>query len=213
MKKRDERTPMKMSRRSFLKLAGATGLGLGGVLAGCTSPAESTTAAPTDGTDVLETTEGNILVENPEVAASPLPKEDKVVRTVCAPNCTGSCAINAYVKDDTIIKVEPGEFPDPSYNRICLKGISSAMQRVYSADRIKYPMKRVGARGEGKWERLSWDDAIALLADKFTTLSDQYGSTAISFIAMTGNYGVLPQMLTSRMAASVGGTAFTNFGI
>ncbi len=214
MKKRDERTPMKMSRRSFLKLAGAAGLGMGGILAGCNSSVNGTTAAPTEGTTAPEeTTGGNILVENPEVATAPLPKEDKVVRTVCAPNCTGSCAINAYVKDDTIIKVEPGEFPDPSYNRICLKGISNAMQRVYSADRIKYPMKRVGERGEGKWERISWDDAISLLADKFTTLTDQYGSTSISFIAMTGNYGVLPQMLTSRMAASVGGTAFTNFGI
>ena len=157
---------MKMSRRSFLKLAGAASLGMGGILAGCNSSVEGTTAAPTQGTTAPEeTTTGNILVENPEVAAAPLPKEDKIVRTVCAPNCTGSCGINAYVKDDTIIKVEPGEFPDPAYNRICLKGISAAMQRVYSPDRIKYPMKRVGERGEGKWERLSWEQAMSWLQE------------------------------------------------
>ena len=205
---------MKMSRRSFLKLAGAASLGMGGILAGCNSSTNGTTAAPTEGTTAPEeTTQGNILVENPEVAAAPLPKEDKVVRTVCAPNCTGSCGINTYVKDDTIIKVEPGEFPDPSYNRICLKGISAAMQRVYSPDRIKYPMKRVGERGEGKWERLSWEQAMDLLADKFTTLTDKYGSTSLGFIGMTGSYGVLPEVIGSRMAGAYGGTSFSNFGI
>lgn len=137
----------------------------------------------------------------------------KVVRTVCAPNCVGSCAINAYVKDNKIIKVEPGEFPDPSYKRICLKGISNAMQRVYNPDRVKYPMKRVGERGEEKWERVSWDEALNSIAKKLTEVKDRYGAKACSWMGMTGNYGINSQEIAARMANSFGGTQLGNLGI
>lgn len=194
---KQERATIEMSRRSFLKVAAASSVAMGGVLSGY-------------GSALAEENKGNILTEK---AAAPLPKEDKVVRTICAPNCTGSCGINTYVKDDTIIKVEPGDFPDPAYNRICVKGISSAMQRVYSPDRIKYPMRRVGERGEGKWERLSWEQAIDLMAEKITTLSEKYGSTTLGTITMTGDYGAIAQCIGGRIAGAYGGTSFTNFGI
>ena len=137
----------------------------------------------------------------------------KVVRTVCAPNCTGSCAINAYVKDNKIIKIEPGEFPDPSYKRICLKGISNAMQRVYHPDRVKYPMKRAGKRGEDKWERISWDEALDTIAKKLTEVKEEYGARSCSWMSMTGNYGINAMSIASRIANSFGGTQFENLGI
>ncbi len=141
------------------------------------------------------------------------PEYDQVVRTVCAPNCVGSCAINAYVKDDALIKVEPGEFPNNAYHRICLRGISNAMQRVHSSDRVKYPMKLEGERGSGQYVRIEWDEAMDLIHEKMQSNIDTYGPTANAWLGMTGNYGVIPQIFPTMMAMTYEGTAFTNFGI
>lgn len=140
-------------------------------------------------------------------------KADKVVRSVCSPNCTGSCGINVHVKDGKLLKIEPADFPDPRYKRICLKGISMAMQRVDHPDRIRYPMLRKGKRGGGEWQRISWDQAYDYLAEKLTKISDEYGPQANSWISMTGNYGIISMMISSRVANCLGGTAFTNLGI
>jgi anaerobic selenocysteine-containing dehydrogenase len=140
-------------------------------------------------------------------------KPDRIVRSVCSPNCTGSCGINVHVKDGKMLKVEPAEFPDPRYRRICLKGISMAMQRVDHEGRIRYPMLRKGERGGGSWQRLSWDDAFDYVAGKLDGIAKRYGPESNAWISMTGNYGILSMMLSSRVANSLGGTAFSNLGI
>jgi molybdopterin-containing oxidoreductase family molybdopterin binding subunit len=140
-------------------------------------------------------------------------KPDKILRTVCSPNCTGSCGINAHVKDGKLLKVEPADFPDNRFKRICLKGISMAMQRIEHPDRIRYPMRRKGERGAGEWERISWDEAFEYLAEKLTDIEKKHGPEANSWISMTGNYGIIAMMLSARVANTLGGTAFTNLGI
>ncbi|MDR1183495.1 MAG: molybdopterin-dependent oxidoreductase [Coriobacteriales bacterium] len=182
-------------RRDFLKLTGIAALSIpvAQTLAACSpasSPADDAAAGVTGGFEY-----------------------DRMIRTVCAPNCVGSCAINTFVKDDTIIKVEPADFPDTAYNRICLRGISNAIQRVYSPDRVKYPLKRAGERGSGEWERISWEDAIELIYEKMTYNIENYGPTANAWLGMTGNYGVVPQIFATMMAMTYEGTSFTNFGI
>lgn len=137
----------------------------------------------------------------------------KLVRTVCAPNCVNSCGHLVHVKNDRIIKVEPAEFPDPDFNRICLKGISNAMQKTYSPDRVKYPMVRVGERGEGKWKQLSWEEAFTQIADKITKMQKEHGDGAMSFINMTGDYGVFGQLISQKIANVMKGTILTNLGI
>src|SRR5210317_200480 len=97
--------------------------------------------------------------------------EDKthMVRTVCPAHCgIDACGILAYVQGDRVVKVEPAEFPNPKHRRICLRGLSS-LDITYHPDRLQYPMKRVGQRGEGKFERISWDDALDCIAEKFKT--------------------------------------------
>lgn len=140
-------------------------------------------------------------------------KADKVIRSVCSPNCTGSCGINVHVKDGKLLKIEPAEFPDPRYKRICLKGISMAMQRVDHPDRVRYPMLRKGVRGGGDWQRVTWDQAFDHLAEKLTRIAGEYGPEANSWISMTGNYGIISMMVSARVANCLGGTAFTNLGI
>lgn len=187
-----------LKRRQFLKLAGGTAAmaATGTLLASC---------AP----KVDDGGKGS----GKEAAGTGQPDHDRVARTVCAPNCVGSCGINAFVKDDAIVKVEPADFPDNAYHRICLRGVSNAMQRVYSPDRVKYPMKRVGERGAGEFERISWEEAIDLIYEHMQGNIDEYGPTSNAFMGMTGNYGVFPQIMNGLLAATYDGTQFTNFGI
>lgn len=194
-----------IARRTFLKAAGAATAAAfaPAVLSACSpsQPSSSSSASSSSNTS------------GPVGTAQPA--YDRIGRCTCAPNCVGSCGINAFVKDDTIIKVEPADFPNTNFNRICLSGISNAMQRVYSADRIKYPMKRVDGteRGAGQWERISWDEAIDLIHDKMQANIDTYGSTANSWFTMVGNYGIVPQCYSGMMANTYDGTQWTNFGI
>ena len=65
-------------------------------------------------------------------------------------------------------------------NRPCLRG-RSHINRIYGQQRIKYPMRRAGERGEGKWERITWDEALKEIAEKWTNYSSEFGSQSIVF--------------------------------
>ena len=98
-------------------------------------------------------------------------KEVRLVRTACPAHCgIDACGILAHVKGDRVVKLEPADFPDPKYRRICLRGLSG-LDITYHPDRLKYPMRRVGERGEGKFERISWDEALDTIADKFKNIA------------------------------------------
>lgn len=138
---------------------------------------------------------------------------DRIVRTVCSPNCLGTCGVNAFVRDDRVVKIEPATFPDPGYERICLRGIAMATQRIDHADRLTRPLIRVGARGEGRWREVSWDEAYDYLADKLNDIASRHGWRANSWISMTGNYGFKAYTSSPRVANTLGGTSFTNAGL
>lgn len=105
-----------------------------------------------------------------------------LVRTVCPAHCgIDACGILAHVRGGRVVKVEPAEFPDPSYRRICLRGLSS-LEITYHKDRLRYPMRRVGARGEGKFTRISWDEALDSIAERFKSIATEHGWPAIGWV-------------------------------
>ncbi|WP_018306524.1 molybdopterin-dependent oxidoreductase [Desulfitobacterium hafniense] len=162
----------KWSRRTFLKSSAAAAAVTGVALAN-------------PGQRVLQALEQT----NPQAAAQAAQGEE-IFNGVCRPNCGNSCRLNVHVRDGRVVKTSMGKMPDPRYNRICLRGLSHA-QRMYSQNRIKYPMKRVGERGEGKWERISWEEAINTIVEKFNGIRKQYGNQAVSFTSCSGSYGIL----------------------
>ena len=115
---------------------------------------------------------------------------EELYNGVCRPNCGGACRMNVHVRDGRVVKTSMKPLPDPRYNRICLRGLSN-VQRIYSPNRIKYPMKRVGKRGEDKWKRISWDEAINTIVDNMNRISKKYGKQANSFIGCSGSYATL----------------------
>jgi len=103
-----------------------------------------------------------------------------IVKTYCARMDHGGCGILAHVENGRITKIEGN--PDSPLNRgtICAKGLAQ-IEKLNHPDRIKYPMKRKGERGEGKWQRISWDEALETIAEKISEIIKGDGPRAISF--------------------------------
>ena len=109
-------------------------------------------------------------------------KDLQVIRTACPAHCgIDCCGILAHVKDNRVIKLEPADFPDERDRRICLRGLSS-LEITYHPDRIKYPMKRIGERGEAKFKRITWDEAYDIIISKFKKISEDYGWKSIGWV-------------------------------
>ena len=138
---------------------------------------------------------------------------DRVVRTVCSPDCTGTCGVNAFVKDDRLIKLEPASYPDPRHERICLKGIAMATQRLHHPDRLTHPLIRAGARGEGKWRRVSWEEAYAYIGERLSRNIANHGARSNAWINAGGNYGYRSMTSTKRVANCLGGSHFTTMAV
>ncbi len=129
-------------------------------------------------------------------------KGERLVRTVCHSACGMVCGLLAHVKDGVLTKVEPADMPDPRHRHICARGLAS-MKMVYHPDRLKYPMKRVGERGEGKWQRISWDEALETIAARLNDIGAKYGSRSLMWCVAT--IGGLDMMYVS-MAGCLQGT-------
>ena len=102
------------------------------------------------------------------------------IKTHCARMDHGGCAILAGVKDNIIVQVK-GD-PDGFLNRgyICVKGLASP-DRLTHPERLKHPLKRAGKRGEGKWQRISWQEALNEIAENLNIIKEKYGARGVAF--------------------------------
>ena len=133
----------------------------------------------------------------------------KIIRTVCDPNCHANprCGIAAHVSLGRIDKIEAGTFPLPEYDRrVCAMGMAR-LEQQYHPERLRYPLKRSGARGTGNWQRIDWDQAFELLALQLGAIGKKYGPRSLAFVAGSGAAGVLTKGSVQRFAAAIGATA------
>jgi len=92
--------------------------------------------------------------------------------------------MKVHVKNGRMVKVE-GMTEDPATKgALCPKGLS-AIQLVYSPDRLKYPLKRVGKKGKSKWERISWNKALGIIVEKLREIREKHGAKAIGVLRNT----------------------------
>jgi anaerobic dimethyl sulfoxide reductase subunit A len=111
----------------------------------------------------------------------------------CNYNCGGRCRVKAHVQDGRILRLSTDDAPDAPEApqlRACLKGRANH-RRLDHPDRLLYPMKRVGKRGAGGFVRISWDEAIDLMADRLRRVLDQHGPHAVYINYATGDQGAI----------------------
>jgi len=113
--------------------------------------------------------------------------DEKIIQTGCTYDCGGRCPLLVHVKNGVVTRIEGGA---ATPYRACLRGRANR-QELYSPDRLKYPMRRVGERGEGKFERISWDEALDTVASELKRVKEAYGNTAILFSVFGGSHGSL----------------------
>lgn len=146
----------KMSRRSFIKWSSAISAPaiIGGTVAGTQMISKETGTA-----------------QAAEAAA------EQILTTCSTLNCGSRCLVKAHISDGIITRLttdtKEDRFELPQL-RACMRG-RGYRQFVYNPDRLKYPMKRVGKRGEGKFERISWEEAIDYIAEELTRITKKYG--------------------------------------
>jgi len=121
-------------------------------------------------------------------AASQPPKAApgvKVVKSACF-NCNTTCELLIFVDENSgkVVKVEGDPESPITKGVLCSKGLA-AKDLVHNPGRLQYPLKRVGERGAGQWERISWDEAMSTIAEKLLSYREQYGPQGIAFLEGT----------------------------
>ncbi len=117
---------------------------------------------------------------------------DKTVWDACLVNCQSRCAFRFQVKDGQIVRVLPDNTGSDELGDLrnigCVRG-RNQRERVYSADRLKKPLKRAGKRGEGKWEEISWEEAFDTIASELKRVKETYGNEALWYHYGSGSTG------------------------
>ena len=180
----------KLNRRQFIRLSTLLGGGIvaSGILPGCMGLMDDDTV------ELLEK-KGDVYI----------------VRAACpGHNCGGRCLLKMHIRDGRIIRIEtddrPGDTLEDPQLRACIRG-RAYRRRQYHPDRLKYPMKRTGERGEGKFERISWNEALDLLASEIKRVRDKYGNSALLVPYGTGSYNQINGRQTAaRLINMLGGS-------
>jgi len=126
---------------------------------------------------------------------------EKIVRTVCQ-GCHSECGVLVHVEDGKVTGIKPDPGHPTTRGYICVKGINYA-DFTYHPDRLKYPLKRAGEKGGGKWKRVTWDEALDDIAARLTEVKEKYGPLSLGAF-----HGTAPResLFSCRMLASALGT-------
>ena len=105
---------------------------------------------------------------------------DAVVKSHCR-MCHGGCGVLVYVKDGQVAKIAGDPDCPINHGTLCSKGLASA-QLVYHPDRLTYPVRRLGPKASGHWERITWDEALDLVARRLGDIKAEHGPDTIGLL-------------------------------
>ncbi len=114
------------------------------------------------------------------------------VASVCPLDCPDSCSLNVTVQEDRVTSIDGSSLHPVTGGFICAK-VRRFPERVYGSDRLLYPAVRRGAKGSGTFDRVSWDDALSLIAEKLLDARDTWGGPSILPYSYGGSNGLLTQ--------------------
>jgi anaerobic dimethyl sulfoxide reductase subunit A len=131
-----------------------------------------------------------VVYETPRAAPAP---GETVVTSTCGHNCGGRCVVNAHVRDGRIVKIstDPRKWtPEVPPLHACVRGFGQ-LERVNHPDRLHHPLRRVGPRGSGRFERIGWDEALDEVARQLRRVRNTHGPAAILDCSRTGSLSML----------------------
>jgi anaerobic selenocysteine-containing dehydrogenase len=129
----------------------------------------------------------------------------RVIRGACSHDCPDTCIWRVSVRDGVAVKLV-GD-PDHSFTRgaLCAK-VNHYLERVYAPERVLYPLRRTGPKGEGKFERVSWDEALTGVSNRLKQIIDEFGPTAVIPYSSAGSQGVIQLNADRRFFTRLGAT-------
>ena len=126
-----------------------------------------------------------------------VPSQSRFVRGCCPHDCPDTCAVVTEVRDGRAVRF----FADPEHpvtrGWLCAK-VRPYLDRVYHPDRLTHPLRRVGPKGGGCWERVSWDEAIAEIAERWQAIIAQHGAAAILPYSFSGTLGLVQLVVSNE---------------
>src|SRR4051812_39897985 len=125
----------------------------------------------------------------------------KVIASSCK-ECSVRCGSLIYLEDDRVVKITGNPDHPGSRGAFCVKGVHAPVTAREHPDRPLYPQRRVGARGEAKWERISWDDAFDAIAAQIGRVKAEHGSTSIA--GAVSNHFVSRGVAMTQLLRSIG---------
>ena len=117
-------------------------------------------------------------------------EENGIFPAVCPLDCPDTCGLLLHKENGKIVKVAGNPQHPVTQGAICNK-VRNMAERIYHPERVLYPLRRIGSKGAGEFERISWDEAVAEITGQFKALSKQYGPESILPYSFYGNMGVL----------------------
>ncbi|MGE7055716.1 molybdopterin-dependent oxidoreductase, partial [Paenibacillus glucanolyticus] len=117
-------------------------------------------------------------------------QENGIFPGVCPLDCPDTCGLLLHKENGKIVKVTGDPDHPVTQGAICNK-VRNTAHRVYHPERVLYPMRRVGAKGEGAFERISWDEAVQEITARYKGLIEEHGSESILPYSFYGNMGIL----------------------
>mgnify|MGYP001230458172 CR=1 FL=1 len=111
----------------------------------------------------------------------------EIISTGCPHDCGGRCILKVHVQEGKMINITTVRDPEL---RACIRGLYSH-ERFNSVDRLKYPLKRTGEKGEDTFERISWNEALGIIVDEMKRIKSSYGNSAFLLHNLAGDMGQL----------------------
>ncbi len=133
--------------------------------------------------------------------------ELRYVKGCCPLDCQDTCSWVAHVAEGRVVRVEGAKDHPFTRGVLCAK-VNDYEQRTYAGDRVLYPMRRRGQKGSASWERVSWDDALNEIADRFSTIIANFGPEALLPVNYLGAMGVVQRRALMRIFHALGTSVF-----
>jgi anaerobic selenocysteine-containing dehydrogenase len=117
---------------------------------------------------------------------------ETIVDTACPLDCPDSCSLSVTVSKGRVTTIDGSMLNAPTAGYICAK-VRNFGERVYGEGRLQHPAVRIGAKGQGRFSRVSWDEAIELIATRLGEVQQRWGGEAILPLSYGGSNGLLTQ--------------------